>query len=117
MHLFFIYTDLNKFIFNLIYLFNIFVLAVFPRHRYQDKVQVPGQDDPERQKTSQYWPIIGYDEHLTVLPVLSLSVSSRDGVWTGPVRCLVAGAAERAQELLYFYKNLINPDLFRKLFF
>ena len=81
-------------------------LAIFQRHRHQNKVPVPAQDLHWLKNTDQYRPKIGHDEYFS-LPVLDRLVSISTGLVPEPALCPGAGAAERSQETLYmaFYWN------------
>ena len=79
-------------------------LAIFQRHRYQDKVPDPLQDLSWLKRTRQYRPKKGHDEYFSV-PVLDRFVSISTGLVPEPALCpdAGAGAAERSQETLYMH--------------
>ena len=76
-------------------------LAIFQRHRNQDKVPVPAQDLHWLKSTSQYRPKKGHDEFFSV-PLLDRLVSISTGIVPEQTLCPGAGAAEISQKTLYF---------------
>ncbi len=73
-------------------------LAIFQRHRDQDKVPVPAQDFYWLKTTSQYRPKRGHDELFSV-PVLDRLVSISTRIVPEPALCPGDSAAERSQTL------------------